>query len=175
MKKLLIAAGIAAATMASFGVNAALVNASGNPSNASLNTIVKGTTGLSITADVVAALTPTQFMTDTTKLGSFTVVIPQEVASNGLAVGDIHAHNYPAGYKIKIEDNASANFCTAELAVNGSPATNFSTASSTLGGYQCFFPSEDKSITLSVTNNGTTGVAEPGVRTITAQFVAYTN
>ncbi|EGF6664000.1 hypothetical protein IC188_004298 [Salmonella enterica] len=175
MKKLIIAAGIAAATMASFGVNAAPVTASGNPSNASLNTIVKGTTGLSITATVVNALTPTQFMTETTKLGSFTVVIPQEIVSHGLAVGDIHAHNYPAGYKIKIKDNASTNNCTAELAEGGNPATNFSSASSTLNGYQCFFPSDEKTITLDVTNNGTTGSAEPGVRTITAQFVAYTN
>lgn len=175
MKKLLIAAGIAAATMASFGVNAASVNASGNPSNASLNTIVKGTAGLSITANLVDVLTPVQFMTDTTKLGSFTVVIPQEVVSDGLAVGDIHAHNYPAGYKIKIKDNASSNNCTAELAEGGGSASNFSEASSTLNGYQCFFPSTGKTITLDVTNNGTTGAAEPGVRTITAQFVAYTN
>ncbi|HDA4098067.1 TPA: hypothetical protein O5C63_004470 [Salmonella enterica subsp. enterica serovar Mokola] len=158
MKKLIIAAGIAAATMASFGASAATYT-----SSASVNTVVTGTTGFVVSA-ADKSMDVDTFKTDKTILGTFTVTAP--VGATTFALSDIHAHNYPEGYKVKIGGGS----CVATLDVNGQY--------SAFGNSNvCDFASvTNVSQNLDVTNDGGfAGSVAPGVRTLTVKFTSEAN
>lgn len=159
MKKLIIAAGIAAATMASFGASAVTTYTS----FASVNTVVTGTTGFVVSATDQSMDVDT-FKADKTILGKFNVTAP--VGAAKFTLSDIHAHNYPVGYKVQIGGGS----CVATLDVNGQY--------STFGNDNvCDFTSETNvAQNLDVTNNGGfTGAVAPGVRTLTVKFTSEVN
>ncbi|EGW7922276.1 hypothetical protein JGX56_004921 [Salmonella enterica] len=155
MKKLIIAAGIAAATMASFGASAATYT-----SYASVNTEVTGTTGFLVTTSN-KSIDVDAFKANTTVLGTFNVTAP--VGATKFTLSDIHAHNYPSGYSVKIGTGS----CVATLGDGGQDA-NFGSESS------CDFMSEPEiAQELNVTNNGGfDGAVAPGVRTLTVKFTS---
>ncbi|EEG6606126.1 hypothetical protein G3K90_003306 [Salmonella enterica] len=158
MKKLIIAAGIAAATMASFGASAATYT-----SYASVNTEVTGTTGFLVNASN-KSIDVDAFKADTTVLGTFNVTAP--VGASKFTLSDIHAHNYPSGYKVKI----GTGLCVATLGEGGQDV-NFGNSNS------CEFMSEPEvAQKLNVTNNGGfKGEVAPGVRTLTVKFTSEVN
>ncbi|EAQ3014134.1 hypothetical protein E4Q46_19925 [Salmonella enterica] len=158
MKKLIIAAGIAAATMASFGASAATYT-----SYASVNTEVTGTTGFLVNASN-KSIDVDAFKADTTVLGTFNVTAP--VGATNFTLSDIHAHNYPSGYNVKIGNG----LCVATLGESGQDA-NFGNSN------QCEFVSQSGvAQELNVTNNGGfKGVVTPGVRTLTVKFTSEVN
>lgn len=158
MKKLIIAAGIAAATMASFGASAATYT-----SYASVNTEVTGTTGFLVTASN-KSINVDAFKADTTVLGTFNVTAP--VGATTFTLSDIHAHNYPSGYNVKI----GGGMCVATLGANGQDA-NFGNSNA------CDFASQSGvAQDLNVTNNGGfKGEVAPGVRTLTVKFTSEVN
>ncbi|EOB2246841.1 hypothetical protein ACIJCA_004777 [Salmonella enterica subsp. enterica serovar Newport] len=155
MKKLIIAAGIAAATMASFGASAATYT-----SYASVNTEVTGTTGFLVTASN-KSINVDAFKADTTVLGSFNVTAP--VGATKFTLSDIHAHDYPSGYSVKIGNG----LCVATLGENGQDV-NFGNSNS------CEFASQTGiAQDLNVINNGGfKGEVAPGVRTLTVKFTS---
>ncbi|EBP4584913.1 hypothetical protein VH79_17185 [Salmonella enterica] len=158
MKKLIIAAGIAAATMASFGASAVTYT-----SYASVNTEVTGTTGFLVTASN-KSIDVDAFKADTTVLGTFNVTAP--VGADKFTLSDIHAHNYPSGYKVKIGTGS----CVATLGEDGKDAT-FGNSN------VCDFTSHSGvAQDLNVTNNGGfSGPVAPGVRTLTVKFTSEVN
>ncbi|EKL3606546.1 hypothetical protein PRB20_005368, partial [Salmonella enterica] len=165
---------IAAAAMASFGASAAAVV--GYPSSASVNTTVTGKVGLTIKASGETMNTD-EFFVNTQKLGSFSVTIPTEYNNvAGITLGDIHAHNYPDGYMIKISDKTgNINTCTATITGGTAGSIVNSVGEVPINGQQCSFPVNGKSIQLDLTNNGSAGTTDPGVKTITALFTAYSS
>lgn len=93
MKKLLIAAGITAATMASF--NASAVAVFSVPSYASINTTVTADAYLSVVADGAEA-TVSDMNHSGTQLGSFAIkqVGMEKSGYDKVAVDKIHTHGY---------------------------------------------------------------------------------
>lgn len=170
MKKVLIAAGIAAATVASFGASAQH-HYSTISSFASVNTIVTGNSGFKISASD-KVVSETDFKTATTELGSFAITLPQ--SAKGFSLKNIHAHNYPNGYAIKITPTTfGGNVCIATVGVSANDITP--TINTADGSYQCTFTGEGSGA-LTLTNNATFGeVVTPGARTFTAEFVSYTD
>ncbi|EJJ4076635.1 hypothetical protein OOP60_005132 [Salmonella enterica] len=156
MKKLIIAAGIAAATMASFGASA-----ENYTSSASVNTIVTGGTGFSVSADG-GSVNVDQFKTAGTLLGTFKVTAPTGAAKFSLS--DIHAHNYPDNYEVQIGDST----CKAKLS-SGVDAS-FGT------GNTCDFDyaGVTKDLVVKSVNEFTSAVT-PGVRTLTVTFKSTTD
>lgn len=158
MKKLIIAAGIAAATMASFGASA-----KDYTSSASVNTVVTGTTGF-VVSSADKTMDAETFKADGTVLGVFNVTAPD--GATKFTLSGIHAHNYPTGYKVKIGSGS----CEATLDTNGSDAAFGN-------GGAC-----DVTITphvvqdLEVKNyGGFVGDVAPGVRTLTVNFTSTVN
>lgn len=160
MKKLIIAAGIAAATMASFGASATAVTYT---SSASVNTVVTGTTGF-VVSSADKTMDAETFKANGTVLGVFNVTAPDGAVK--FTLSDIHAHNYPTDYKVKIGDGS----CDATLDVNGQ-------YSAFGNGDVCdFVSSSHVAQDLKVTNNGGfTGDVLPGVRTLTVKFTSVVN
>ncbi|EBF4784107.1 hypothetical protein AC369_16545 [Salmonella enterica subsp. diarizonae] len=158
MKKLIIAAGIAAATMASFGASAVTYT-----SFASVNTVVTGTTGFVVSA-TDQSMDVDAFKADKTILGKFNVTAP--VGAVTFTLSDIHAHNYPDGYKVKI----GGGTCVATLDANG----QYSAFGN--GGVCDFASVTNVAQNLDVTNNGGfTGAVAPGARTLTVKFTSEVN
>ncbi|EBA9088421.1 hypothetical protein CEH81_23065 [Salmonella enterica] len=159
MKKLIIAAGIAAA-VASFGASAVAYT-----SSASVNTVVTGTTGFNVSA-VDKSMDVDTFKTSGTLLGQFKVTAPDGAAK--FTLSDIHAHSYPKDYKVKIGNGS----CVATLDGNGQDALGFGASNS------CdFMSTTGVAQTLDVTNSGgyTGNDVTPGVRTLTVKFTSEVN
>ncbi|ECF6085643.1 hypothetical protein FNH58_22715 [Salmonella enterica subsp. houtenae] len=159
MKKLIIAAGIAAA-VASFGASAVTYT-----SSASVNTVVTGTTGFNVSA-VDKSMDVDTFKTSGTLLGQFKVTAPDGAAK--FTLSDIHAHSYPNGYKVKIGNG----LCEATLDENGQDALGFGADNS------CDFTSTTGvAQSLDVKNSGgySGNDVTPGVRTLTVKFTSEVN
>ncbi|EJI6541235.1 hypothetical protein NFS12_004985 [Salmonella enterica] len=156
MKKLIIAAGIAAATMASFGASAETFT-----SSASVNTVVTGKSGFSVSADG-GTVNVEQFKSANALLGKFKVTAPAGAAKFSLT--DIHAHNYPDDYQVQI-GKAS---CKAKFA---------SGLSSGFGDANvCDFDYAGVTKELAVESVGQfVGDVNPGVRTLTVTFESTTD
>ncbi|EOV0287490.1 hypothetical protein ACOIPX_000828 [Salmonella enterica] len=171
MKKLIIAAGIAAATMASFGASA--VDTYSAPSTASVNTIVKGASSIVVSA-TDQNISLDDFLKSDQQIGSFAVSFNGSNVENytDILVEKIHAHGYPADFKISLTGVSGAKCevttgVTAESAVNTTGKNEAST---------CNFSLSDAATITVKTNQKTTGNvagADAGTKTITAQFRAY--
>ncbi|HFW3114347.1 TPA: hypothetical protein ACIBOF_004810 [Salmonella enterica subsp. diarizonae serovar 61:r:-] len=159
MKKLIIAAGIAAAAMASFNASAHNFD-SAHSSWASLNTTVEGNSVVAVVA-TPAAISLDDIKADGKSLGKFTVQIP--MGSVGIALSDMHSHGYPSTFKFKVGSCAVAD---TDGAVSAVAKTE---------GYDCLIDGTGN-IDLDVTTNGTQSLDfTPGVKTISAKFTTYTN
>ncbi|EIO8636803.1 hypothetical protein LRF31_004617 [Salmonella enterica] len=157
MKKLIIAAGIAAATMASFGASA-----TDYTSYASVNTVVTGDSGFSITT-VDKTLDSTSFKASAAELGQFVVKVP--TGATTVSLSDIHAHDYPNGYVVKITGGGSE--CIATVGAAGA---------TTLKGGACDITGVSGSVTLDATNNAAfVGDVIPGTKTLTVKFTSTVN
>ncbi|ECD7356875.1 hypothetical protein E6W94_15715 [Salmonella enterica subsp. enterica serovar Poano] len=165
MKKLIIAAGIAAATMASFGASATTTYDTDHASWASLNTTVTGNAALIVTASNDKTITVDDFKQPNQNLGAFTITVP--ASETGIAISDIHSHGYPSGFKVKF------NACEVVASSGGlfAKADKF-------GSYDCEFSGltggVNEVITLETSDNMAIGdVIKAGVKTITAKFVSF--
>lgn len=159
MKKLIIAAGIAAAAMASFNASAHEFDIA-HSSWASLNTTVKGTSAVAVVA-TPADISLEDIKLDGKSLGKFTVQVP--MGSVGIALSDMHSHGYPTTFKFKVGQCAVAD-----------TAGNVSALAKT-EGYDCLIEGEGNMV-LDVTTNGEQNLDfTPGVKTISAKFTTYTN
>ncbi|EBX2873197.1 hypothetical protein DRL66_08005 [Salmonella enterica subsp. enterica serovar Muenchen] len=170
MKKLIIAAGIAAATMASFGANADVTFSA--PSYASINTTVKSDSYLAVTASD-ADTTLSGINKVGTVLGSFNVSIAGENAPvySKIVVEKIHAHGYPAsGFNIKLKGGSTE--CIVEAGTHPDALANNLGETNSIEGTCGFTVVEANDIQVT-TAAGSVQVVEPGVKTITAQFRAY--
>lgn len=171
MKKLLIAAGIAAATVASFGASAER-GYSTTSSFASVNTIVTGESGFKISANDKVVSGP-DFKAANTELGSFGVTLPQ--GANGFSLKNIHAHNYPNTYEIKITPTTFGGAaCVATVGVGASDINLASSTNAADATYQCTFTGEGSGALTLTNNKKFEGAVTPGARTFTAEFVSYT-
>ncbi|EAS3781356.1 hypothetical protein D6F12_23730 [Salmonella enterica] len=172
MKKLIIAAGIAAATMASF--NASADASFSDPSYASINTTVNAKSVLSVTT--------TDGETDVaginkagTQLGSFTVA---QVGMDGLnydkiAVEKIHTHGYYTQEQGDFNIVLSSGGATCEVGAGTHESSTTSSLGVAADGETCVFPAAGN-ITIDVkTGTGNTTPLVAGVKTITAQFRAF--
>lgn len=158
MKKLIIAAGIAAA-VASFGASA-----KDYTSYASVNTVVTGDSGFSITT-VDKTLDTTSFKAATAELGQFVVKVP--TGATTVSLSDIHAHDYPLNYVVKIAGGSGE--CIATVGAAG--ATSLKD-----GGQTCDITGVSDSVTLDVTNNADfVGDVIPGTKTLTVKFTSTVN
>lgn len=172
MKKLLIAAGIAAATVASFGASAERTYSNTTSSFASVNTIVTGKSGFNISAND-KAVSESEFKTANTELGSFAITLPQSV--NGFSLKNIHAHNYPNTYEIKITPTSfGGNVCVATVGAGASDINLTSSTNVADSTYQCTFTGEGSGALTLTNNKEFEGAVTPGTRTFTAEFVSYT-
>ncbi|HAF1610949.1 TPA: hypothetical protein G8M64_005353 [Salmonella enterica] len=169
MKKLIIAAGIAAATMASFGASA--VELYSAPSHASVNTVVKAPASIHISS-IDKEVELSDFAKLGTEIGTFQVGFEgsNTTGYTDILVEKIHAHGYPSDFKISLNGVGGAKCevttgATAETAVN----TTGKTAAST-----CDFSLSDAATIVVKTNQTSTVTdADAGTKTITAQFRAY--
>ncbi|HFJ4359466.1 TPA: hypothetical protein ACGUH5_003921 [Salmonella enterica] len=170
MKKLIIAAGIAAAAMASFGASADTVFSA--PSYASINTTVKADSYLAVTAtdaDTTLAL----INQAGTKLGSFAVAMAGTDAESytNVVVEKIHAHGYPdTGFNIKLTGGTAV--CTVEAGTHPDAVADKVGVTSESAGTCSFTKSEAQDIVVTTVADSTK-VTDAGVKTITAQFRAY--
>ncbi len=156
MKKLIIAAGIAAA-VASFGASA-----TDYTSYASVNTVVTGNSGFSITT-VDKKLDTTSFKASAAELGQFVVRVP--TGATTVSLSDIHAHDYPDGYVVKIAGGGSE--CIATVGSAGA---------TTLKGGACDITGVSDSVTLDATNNAAfIGDVIPSTKTLTVKFTSTVN
>ncbi|EMJ2324833.1 hypothetical protein V7L32_005382 [Salmonella enterica] len=162
MKKLIIAAGIAAATMASFGASAR-----DYVSSASVNTVVTGDSGFVITT-VDKELDATSFKTSGADLGRFVVTVPK--GANAVSLSGIHAHDYPQGYVVKIAPNGGgAGECVATVGAAGATTLPQNATS-------CDITEVSTSVNLDVSNNATfAGDVTPGTKTLTVKFTSTVN
>ncbi|EHJ2684374.1 hypothetical protein J9M98_004600 [Salmonella enterica] len=166
MKKLIIAAGIAAATMASFNASANTYDAN-SISHASVNSQVTG-----ISAVTVTGLDGGSFDTETIKnannnLGSFGIQLPASAA--GFGISGIHSHGFPQGFKVKF------NECKVTVnAADGKMKSDVDSQDLIPVRQECVFLSGVKSVNVTTEANADLTVP-PGTKTITADFTAYTN
>ncbi|HFW3090827.1 TPA: hypothetical protein ACIBE3_004490 [Salmonella enterica subsp. enterica serovar Reading] len=173
MKKLIIAAGIAAA-MASFGASAELVQnvVFSAPSYASINTTVKADSYLTVTAtDAEASLA--EINQAGTTLGSFAVAMTGTDANtySNVVVERIHAHGYPsAGFKIKLKGGTTE--CTVEAGTHTAAVADLTGATDPAQG-TCGFTKDEAADIQVTTVADSAKVIDAGVKTITAQFRAF--
>ncbi|ECX0642206.1 hypothetical protein AHX13_23895 [Salmonella enterica subsp. enterica serovar Newport] len=159
MKKLIIAAGIAAA-VASFGASAATTYTS----SASVNTVVTGNSGFSITT-TDKTLNTTSFKAAAAELGQFVVKVP--TGATTVSLSDIHAHDYPLNYVVKIAGGSGE--CIATVGAAGATTLKG-------GGQTCDITGVSNSVTLDVTNNAAfVGDVIPGTKTLTVKFTSTVN
>ncbi|EBZ6325700.1 hypothetical protein ED438_13120 [Salmonella enterica subsp. enterica serovar Gaminara] len=169
MKKLLIAAGIAAATMASFNASAADHAYDVNSlSHASVNSVVTGSSIVTVTGQDGESYDTTEILTAGKNLGTFGIKLPENAL--GFGISKIHSHGFPDGFKVKFGANCvvktQAGNMTAEAGVADTALENGVEQ-------QCLF---DKAITsVNVTTEVNTNKVAPGTKTITADFTAYTS
>ncbi|HAF4896962.1 TPA: hypothetical protein G8O11_003106 [Salmonella enterica] len=168
MKKLIIAAGIAA-SVASFGASALTWTDS---SHASVNTTVTGDTYVGVTA-TPATITLADLNKPGTSLGSFAVSVSgvSSESFSDVVLDDIHAHGYPAnGFKVKFTGGMTE--CEVELGTHdGKTATDNIDSAGETGA--CKFAVADASNIELTTVASNPTVRDAGVKTITARFRAY--
>ncbi|ECE0793521.1 hypothetical protein GK48_26340 [Salmonella enterica subsp. diarizonae] len=166
MKKLLIAAGIAAATMASFNASAVTYDTN-NVSHASVNSQVTGKSAVTVTGQDGGS-----FDTDTIKnadnnLGTFGIELPASAA--GFGISGIHSHGFPDGFQVKfnecivkVESGSLMKRITGHDELSNDP------------NQECTFAKGTTSVVVKTEVN-TGAIVAPGTKTITADFTAYTN
>ncbi|EJE2970201.1 hypothetical protein M4F23_000815 [Salmonella enterica] len=168
MKKLIIAAGIAA-SVASFGASALTWT---DGSHASVNTTVTGDTYVGVTA-TPATTTLADLNKAGTLLGSFAVSVSgvSSRSFSDVVLDDIHAHGYPAsGFTVNFQGGATG--CEVELGTqDGKTATDNIVSAGEVG--TCKFAVADASDIKLTTVSSTSTVKDAGVKTITARFRAY--
>ncbi|ECW0329204.1 hypothetical protein F3Q52_21730 [Salmonella enterica subsp. enterica] len=162
MKKLIIAAGIAAAAMASFGASAAHTYAT-DVSHASINTMINGDSVVIVTGTNGGSLSVEEAKVAGKTLGSFAIGLP--VSAAGYGISNIHSHGYPDGFKVK--------FGTCAVAVSGAGGDIKNTLQPDTG-YECVFDKTTLSLDVKTDEGNATADIQPGSKTITADFVAYT-
>ncbi|EEN5589001.1 hypothetical protein [Salmonella enterica] len=170
MKKLIIAAGIAAATMASFNASAVPQAVFSAPSYASINTTVKADAYLSVTASDAEA-SVADMSKPGTLLGRFAVA---QVGMDGLdydkiAVDKIHTHGYGDG-AFNIVLTGGATDCQIEAGTHTETFVGDDGAQK-LQETCVFTVADASSITVKTGTNSIPVTA--GVKTITAQFRAF--
>lgn len=169
MKKLIIAAGIAAATMASF-------NASANTylkdslSHASVNSVVTGSSVVTVNGVNGGSFSVTDIKGAGNDLGTFGIQLPDNSAVLGFGISGIHSHGFPQGFKVKFNECtvavSSADTMTRAAGEDALPDGNV--------GQECVFANSIKSVAVKTDANPDITV-KPGTKTITADFTAYTN
>ncbi|EGO1729596.1 hypothetical protein ITO53_004653 [Salmonella enterica] len=162
MKKLIIAAGIAAA-VASFGASAAPRAYATEVSHASINTMVMGDSVITVTGTNGASLTADEAKTSGKTLGSFGVVLPASAV--GYGISGIHSHGYPNGFKVK--------FNTCEVSVQSDSMKLAAPLEGVNAPYECVLESSVTKVDV-VTGDNSVLTVTPGSKTITADFTAYT-
>lgn len=168
MKKLIIAAGIAA-TVASFGASA--VELYSAPSHASVNTVVKAPASIHISStDKEVELS--DFAKSGTEIGAFQVGFEgsNTTGYTDILVEKIHAHGYPTDFKISLTgvSGAKCEVTTGAIAESAVNTTGKNAAST------CDFSLSDAAtITVKTNQVSTLTDADAGTKTITAQFRAY--
>lgn len=169
MKKLIIAAGIAAATMASFNASAVPAVFSA-PSYASINTTVTADAYLSVTA-ADAEATVSAMNKPGALLGSFAVAQfgMDSLNYDKIAVDKIHTHGYDnGGFNIVLTGGTTD--CSIEAGTHKDSLVGDNGAQTPKE--TCVFTvSEASKITVKTGTNTTPVTA--GVKTITAQFRAF--
>ncbi|EIE5009733.1 hypothetical protein K8N77_004015 [Salmonella enterica] len=163
MKKLIIAAGIAAA-VASFGASAARTYAT-EVSHASINTMVKGDSVITVTGTNGASLTAAEAKVSGNTLGSFGIVLP--ASAMGYGISGIHSHGYPDGFKVKF------NTCEVAVQSGGSDIKRSTPLDGVNAPYECVFEKSVATVEV-VTGDNSSLTVLPGSKTITADFTAYT-
>ncbi|EKQ0891765.1 hypothetical protein P4Q63_003299 [Salmonella enterica] len=164
MKKLIIAAGIAAA-VASFGASAVDHTYTGNVSHASINTMITGDAVVTVTGTNGSDLTVEEAKTAGKTLGSFNITLPSNV--DGYGISHIHSHGYPDGFKVKFNDCAvTANSEDQMKLAAALPGVDAS--------YECVFAKTVTIVSVTTDSGNDGAVLTPGVKTITADFTAYT-
>ncbi|EOG3908018.1 hypothetical protein ACLBR3_003590 [Salmonella enterica] len=168
MKKLIIAAGIAAATMASFNASADThVYDVNSLSHASVNSVVTGSSIVTVTGQDGESYDTTAILTADKNLGTFGIKLPENAL--GFGISKIHSHGFPDGFKVKFGDNCVVKTQSGDMTAEAGAAD---TAVENGVEQQCLF---DKAITsVKVTTEANTVKVAPGTKTITADFTAYT-
>ncbi|EBX7470139.1 hypothetical protein DS565_29095 [Salmonella enterica subsp. enterica serovar Bareilly] len=163
MKKLIIAAGIAAATMASFNASAVTYDKN-NVSHASVNSVVTGSSIVTVTGQDGGSFNTTEILEAGKTLGTFDIKLPYEAL--GFGISGIHSHGFPDGFKVKF------NNCNVEVTSNVMTRTD-AALDPEHSTQECVFDNSIASVVVTTDTN--TAKVAPGTKTITADFTAYTN
>lgn len=166
MKKLIIAAGIAAATMASFNASAVVAYDTNNVSHASVNSQVTGKSVVTVTGQNGGSFDTDAIKAAGNNLGSFGIDLP--VGADGFGISNIHSHGFPDDFVVKFNDCKVKVASGVMARVEGQTALGAGHTSQT-----CVFAKDITSV--AVTTEANNAVVEPGTKTITADFTAYTN
>ncbi|EAM8419950.1 hypothetical protein AC527_22375 [Salmonella enterica] len=166
MKKLIIAAGIAAATMASFNASANTYDAN-NVSHASVNSVVSGSSVVTVTGSDGGTFSTTEILTSGRNLGTFAIQLPDNEQVLGFGISKIHSHGFPNDFQVKFND------CLVKVASNSMARVLNESQQATDVGQECVFGKEIKSVVVVTEDNSNLKVGS-GVKTITADFTAYT-
>ncbi|EBZ1828106.1 hypothetical protein PJP32_000546 [Salmonella enterica] len=171
MKKLLIAAGIAAATMASFNASAAAHAYDVNSlSHASVNSVVTGSSIVTVSGTNGESYDTTDILASGKNLGSFGIKLPY--GALGFGISSIHSHGFPEDFKVKFGTDCVVKVQSGNMVVDGAVADT--PAENGLLPQQCLFDNTVTSVDVTTETNTGAKVA-PGTKTITADFTAYTN
>lgn len=171
MKKLLIAAGIAAATMASFNASAADHAYDVNSlAHASVNSVVTGNSIVTVGGTNGESYDTTDILASGKNLGSFSIKLPY--GALGFGISGIHSHGFPEGFKVKFGTNCTVKVQSGSMVVDGGPADT--PVEGGLLPQQCLFNNTVTSVDVTTDTNTGAKVA-PGTKTITADFTAYTS
>ncbi|EDN3471587.1 hypothetical protein C0Z46_24320 [Salmonella enterica] len=162
MKKLIIAAGIAAA-VASFGASAKVYT-----SYASVNTTVTGDSGFQINATNGKDVDVNGFKASGADLGTFVVKAP--VGATAFNLSDIHAHGYPQNYVVKIAATGATGTCVATVDAAGLAVLEGNVPNCPINAFT------SDSVTLKATNNALfESDVTPGTKTLTVKFTSEVN
>ncbi|EAP7867854.1 hypothetical protein EX404_18785 [Salmonella enterica] len=167
MKKLIIAAGIAAATMASFNASAVIYDTN-NVSHASVNSVVTGSSVVTVTGQDGGSFNTTEILDAGKTLGTFTIALPDNKSVAGFGISGIHSHGFPNDFVVKFNDCKVKVTSDAMTRVDGQDPLGAGHTSQA-----CVFANSVKSVAVTTETN--TAAVEPGTKTITADFTAYTN
>ncbi|EAO5526992.1 hypothetical protein E9976_20325 [Salmonella enterica] len=167
MKKLIIAAGIAAATMASFNASASY-NYGEEISHASVNSQVTGDSVVTVTGQNGGSFSTDQIKTAGQDLGTFNIQLP--AGATGFGISKIHSHGFPVDFGVTFGG-------TCNVTVKADKSMEASEAAENSGSVpqQCLFNNSVTSVAVTTGSNNTELVVVPGTKTITADFTAYTN
>ncbi|HFZ9112660.1 TPA: hypothetical protein ACIPVM_004412 [Salmonella enterica subsp. diarizonae serovar 50:k:z35] len=170
MKKLIIAAGIAAATMASFNASANTYDPN-NVSHASVNSVVTGSSVVTVTGSDGGSFNTTDILVVGKNLGTFAIQLPDNVSFLGFGISGIHSHGFPNDFQVKFND------CIVKVEAQGQMKRVVSRQDALTEdnvGQECVFTKNTKSVAVTTEDNANLTV-DPGTKTITADFTAYTS